>query len=298
MNKAFDYNGTLVSTSRPVKQLKKVRYDVTIDSRDRDPTKFIKVVGGPSSSDPGDYTVYLPRVYENVCCIRLKSAIIQTPETGLTSGDLYFLMNIEGLNKIDETAASADRSGNINSAFAKIPIDGGSIAGATITAASSASSGSVYEITYTTSVVHGFSVGQLVTVTGLAPSGYNVANATIASVPSTTTFTVLVAANPGANSDSDGIASIVVPVYYNDSSQEENIHYYSPPIGRLDRMHITLRTHKPFSQITSTSPNFAPLTFGTSENTFRFEIICLENGFDEWSTTETRIGSREMTGFY
>jgi hypothetical protein len=297
MNRAFDYNGTLVSTSRPVKQLKKVRYDVTIDSRDRDPTKFVKVVGGPTSSDPGDYTVYLPRVYENVCCIRLKSAIIQIPEVGLSAGDLYFLMNIEGLNKIDETAASADRSGNVNSTFAKIPIDGGVVAGATITAITSTGAGP-YIITYTTAVVHGFTVGQTVTVTGLAPSGYNVANATITGVPSTTTFTVSVASNPGAASDQTGTASIVVPVYYNDSSQEENIHYYSPPIGRLDRMHVTLRTHKPFSQITSTSPNFTPLTFGTSENTFRFEIICLENGFDEWSTTETRIGSREMTGFY
>lgn len=297
MNRAFDYNGTLVSTSQPVKQLKKVRYDLTIDSRDRDPTKFIKVVGGPTSSDPGDYTVYLPRVYENVCCIRLKSAIIQTPEVGLTAGDLYFLMNIEGLNKIDETAASADRSGNINSTFAKIPIDGGVVAGATITAASKTGSGP-YVITYTTSVVHGFSVGQLVTVTGLSPSGYNVANTPISSVPSTTTFTVSVASDPGANVDADGTASIVVPIYYSDSSQEENVHYYNPPIGRLDRMHITLRTHKPFGQITSTSPNFAPLTFGSSDNTFRFEIVCLENGFDEFSTTETRIGSRANIGFY
>jgi hypothetical protein len=115
----YDRNGVLVRTTQPVRQLNKVTKVITIDSRDRDPTKFVKTNGGASASDPGDYVVYLPRVYENVVSIRLRSAIIAAPETtNFTSN--YLLMSIEGLNKMDETATGASRSGFVDSAFAKI----------------------------------------------------------------------------------------------------------------------------------------------------------------------------------
>lgn len=290
MNTVYDYNGHTIKPSQPVKQIKRIKYDLTIDSRDRDPTKFIKVVGGASVSDPGDYVVYLPRVYENVCSIRLKSAIIQSPQSGLTSSDFYIMVDIEGLNKIDETAPAADRSGHINSSFAKIPIDTNSVAGSSITAASSAGVGP-YVITYTTATLHAFSVGQTVTVSDLAPSGYNVVNATITGVPSTTSFQVTVTTDPGANTDGTGTAVVTAPYYYNDMSNEQNIHEYRPPIGKLDRMHITLRRHKPFSDITSSSPNFVPIVFGTAENTLRFEIETLENVFTDSSSFETRLSA-------
>ena len=61
MNKAFDHNGTIVSASRPVKQLKTVKKTVLIDSADRDTTKYYT---------NGDVVYYLPRVYENVVSIR------------------------------------------------------------------------------------------------------------------------------------------------------------------------------------------------------------------------------------
>jgi hypothetical protein len=115
----FDRNGVLVRNTQPVRQLNKVTKVITIDSRDRDTTKFVKVNGGAAASDPGDYVVYLPRVYENVVSIRLKSAIIAAPQTSGFSSN-YVLMSIEGMNKIDETSTGANRSGFVDSAFAKI----------------------------------------------------------------------------------------------------------------------------------------------------------------------------------
>jgi hypothetical protein len=116
----FDRNGVLVRTTQPVRSLRKVTKVLTVDSRDRDPTKYVKVNGGASSSDPGDYVVYLPRVYQNVVSLRLRSAIIAAPQTGGFGSNNYILMSIEGLDRIDETATGANRAGFVDHAFAKI----------------------------------------------------------------------------------------------------------------------------------------------------------------------------------
>lgn len=216
----YDRNGVLVRTSQPVKELRTIKKVLTIDSRDRDPTKYVKVNGGATTSDPGDYVVYLPRVYENVVSIRLRSAMIKAPQTtGFT--DTYLLMSVEGLDKIDETATGAQRSGLVDNAFAKIN------------------------------------------------------NPNMADPASETqkTFTI----------------------YYNDKVDEENVTRYTPPIGRLDRFHIQLRYHPSAVVPTATTnapqtnPNFAPITFGTSENSFTFEIETLDNGFTDFSSFETRV---------
>lgn len=218
----FERNGVLVRTSQPVKELRTVKKVLTIDSRDRDPTKFVKVNGGAAKSDPGDYVVYLPRVYENVVSIRLRSAMIKAPETtGFT--DTYLLMSVEGLDKIDETATGAQRSGLVDNAFAKIN------------------------------------------------------NPNMADPASSTQKTYT--------------------IYYNDKVDEENVVHYTPPIGRLDRFHIQLRYHPstvvPTSttNVPGTNPNFAPITFGTAENSFTFEIEMLDNGFTDFSSFETRLSS-------
>lgn len=215
----FDRNGVLVRTSQPVKELRTTKKVLTIDSRDRDPTKFVKVNGGATTSDAGDFVVYLPRVYENVVSLRLKSAIIAAPETGGFGSNNYVLMSIEGLDKMDETATGAQRSGLVDNAFAKI-------------------------------------------------------------------------ANPNITS---GSTNNTLTIFYNDKVDEENITRYTPPIGRLDRMHITLRYHPaavvPSGATTNptASPNFAPITFGTSNHSFTFEIEYLENGFDDFSSFETQM---------
>lgn len=214
----FDRNGVLVRTTQPVKELRTVKKVLTIDSRDRDPTKYVKVNGGASSSDPGDYVVYLPRVYENVVSIRLRSAIIKAPQTsGFT--DNYVLLSLEGLDKIDETATGAQRSGLVDNAFAKL-------------------------------------------------------------------------SNPNITS---GTTNNTYTIFYNDKVDEENVTHYTPPIGRLDRLHITLKYHPSTVVPTAatnapqTNPNFAPITFGTSENSFTFELEMLDNGFTDFSSFETRL---------
>ena len=116
----YDRNGVIVQTSQPTAQLRTVKKVLTVDSRDRDPTKFVKVNGGAAASDAGDYVVYLPRVYENVVSLRLKSAIIAAPSAEAGFASNYVLLSLEGLNKIDETATGANRAGFVDNAFAKI----------------------------------------------------------------------------------------------------------------------------------------------------------------------------------
>lgn len=220
----FDRNGTIVRQSQPVRRLKTVKKVLTVDSRDRDPTKYVKVNGGASSSDAGDFVVYLPRVYENVVSLRLRSAIVAAPSAaGFT--DNYVLMGIEGLNKMDETATGAQRSGLVDNAFARI------------------------------------------------------SNPNMTTLATNATYTI----------------------FYNDKVDEENVTHYTPPIGRLDRFHITLRYHPSTVVPTAgtnapqTNPNFAPITFGTANHSFTFEIEYLDNVFEDVSSFETRLDANVFT---
>lgn len=60
----------------------------------------------------------------------------------------------------------------------------------TSTATVSTVSGSGSTVTYTTTAAHPFNVGQVVSITGVNPAAYNLSNVTIATVPTSTTFTV------------------------------------------------------------------------------------------------------------
>lgn len=140
MNKVFDYNGTYVSPSKPVKQLKTVKKTLVVDSSDRDTTKFYT---------NGDFVVYLPRTYENVVSLRLVAGEFPTlvafaggalkhsyssgqnilsanwsGDTVIAAADnsYYFLIDLEGLNKTDECTVGANRSTYPDSFFAKIPV--------------------------------------------------------------------------------------------------------------------------------------------------------------------------------
>ena len=129
MNRAFDYEGTIVAPSRPDKKLRLVKKRLMLDSGDRDISKF------PYNND---IVFYLPRVYENVVSIRLMAAEFPAGITGLSAPNvipitavaiqggvpLYILADIEGLNKSDECAAGAQRSGYPDGYFAKIPLTG------------------------------------------------------------------------------------------------------------------------------------------------------------------------------
>jgi hypothetical protein len=293
----FDYRGTLVSKSRPNATLRKLTKTLTVDSNDRDTGIFVKVNGGATTSDAGDYVVYLPRVYERITKITLKSAMIQAPVILSTSAttigfqptDFYILLGLEGLNRKDETAPGADRSGYVDSWFAKFANDLG-VAQAGVTIASAQSSGTV--ITYTTVISHGFFVGQTVCITGCSTANANLAFVQVASVPSATTFTITSTNTFNSNNSLTTVGTAFIPgtLYYNDATYDKQSVDYYPPIGRLQRLHLTLRRHQPLSSIGTTTPLGAPIVFGSSQNSFTFEIEYLDNGFDDYSSMQTRVG--------
>ena len=295
----FDYRGSIVNTSQPTKVLRKLTKTLTIDSTDRDTGLFTKVNGGATTSDAGDYVVYLPRVYEKVTKISLVSAAIQAPVVLSTSAttigfqptDTYILLGLEGLNRKDETAPGADKSGYVDSWFAKLVNDVGvAQAGCTLagTGGTGGGSSTATVTTYTTAITHGLFVGQTVCITGTTNALHNVAYVQIATVPSTTTFTVNMAVTNGTAS-SGGTVFIPGTLFYNNHTYDDQIVEYSPPIGRLQRLHITLRRHTPLSSIGTTTPLGAPITFGASQNSFTFEIEYLDNGFDDFSSLSTGI---------
>ena len=218
----YDRNGVLVRTTQPVRELRTVKRTILVDSRDRDPTKYVSVRAGASSSDPGDYVVYLPRPLENVVSVRLKSAIIAAPSGGFTDGTTsqnYVLLSIEGLNKIDETAYGANRAGFVDNSFARI-------------------------------------------------------------------------ANPNITS---GNTNNTLTIFYNDQVDEENVVRYTPALGTLDRLHITLKYHAGAASSASVPGDVtgrvlnAPITFGTSENSVTLEVELLDNGFSDFSSFQTRV---------
>jgi hypothetical protein len=290
----FDYQGSIVNRSQPTKVLRKLTKTITIDSVDRDPNIFLRTVGGATSSDAGDFVVYLPRVYENITKIKLKNAIIQAPviltsatTIGFNPADTYILLGIEGMNRKDETAPGADRSGFVDSWFAKIPNDYGFPLSGTKISGGSTTGGVT---TYVTTLTHGFYVGQTICVTGTGNSFHNVAFVQITDVPTLTSFTVNSTAAANGASSSAGTAFIPGILYYNDSTYDEQSVEFSPPIGRLQRMHLTLRRHMPPSNISISNPVGAPIVFGAAQVNFTFEIEYLDNGFNEFSSFETRLG--------
>jgi len=291
----FDYQGSIVNRSQPTKVLRKLTKTITIDSVDRDPNIFLRTVGGATSSDAGDFVVYLPRVYENITKIKLKNAIIQAPvilstaatTIGFHPADTYILLGIEGMNRKDETAPGADRSGFVDSWFAKIPNDYGvALSGTTLTSGTQSASVS---IEYVTTTSHGFFVGQTICITGTNNANHNLAFVQVATVPTATTFTVN-APTSATITSANGTAFIPGILYYNDSTYDEQSVEFSPPIGRLQRMHLTLRRHMPPSNISISNPVGAPIIFGAAQANFTFEIEYLDNGFNEFSSFETRLG--------
>lgn len=244
MNKSYDYQGTLVSLSKPVKQLRTVKKTLLIDSADRDTTKYYT---------NGDAVYYLPRVYENVVSIRLKSVSLTpianqstNPVTGTArvhlyssggntasatwSGDAavlslvnYFLVDIEGLNKCDEAAIGAQRSTFVDNYFARIPLT----------------------------------------------KNQNAYGNTI--------------------------------IDYNDKSQEENINQYYPPISKLDRMHIVMRTHDQQDKsgfiYWTTDSAVAGASNRGANYSLVFELEMLENGFDSFSSFESHVSNREAGNY-
>ena len=80
------------------------------------------------------------------------------------------------------------------------------------------------------------------------------------------------------------------PIFYSDHSAQENNGRYTPPIGKLDRMHIRIRRHEHHK-------NGDSLYWKNDEDvslefSLTFEIEMLENTFDDFSSFESRIITR------
>jgi hypothetical protein len=238
----FDYRGTIVQKSTPTPELRTVKKVVHIDSADRDTGIYYT---------NGDFVIYLPRVYEKVISLRLMSAEFPTLESArshvysdgtniptakytadsaiVTSGNVmpnYFLVDIDGLNKGDETSVSSQRSQYPDSFFAKI------------------------------------------------------AN-------------VLSTKGSGTGDRTNQF------IEYNDHSGMENVSHFSPPIGKLDRLRIRTRLHSQqgsqgFIYWTTDQAVAAAAGAGTNTNVanfcLTFEIEYLDNGFDNFSSMQTRLG--------
>ena len=131
MNKAYDYNGTIISPSKSTIKLTTLRRVVHLDSGDRDKNQY------PTN---GDMVLYLPRTYEKVVGIRVKGAEFPPIEgsyyvhdlgsTGITGTQDYSLtvlpysvfLDVENLNRADETSPRHDRSSFTDSTFAKFQV--------------------------------------------------------------------------------------------------------------------------------------------------------------------------------
>ena len=205
MNRVFEYNGTFVSPSNPGKTiLKTVKRNLIIDSADRDLVKFER---------NGEFTVFLPKVYENIITVRLtaaefpnlSNALVYTKATGgsaaISPVPTYFLIELAGMNKSDECAINANRSGYLGGFFAKI-------------------------------------------------------------------------ANPGVAGN----------ILYNDHSNQDNIATYNPPIGKLDRLQIKIRTHS--------QQGDAAFIYWVADFSLSLELEYIENNFDIFSSFETRVADR------
>ena len=94
--------------------------------------------------------------------------------------------------------------------------------------------------------------------------------------------------NPNITS---GTTNNTYTIFYNDKVDEENVTKYTPPIGRLDRFHISFFYHPSSVSISPTNSVDKPIIFGTSEHSLTFEIEYLDNVFEDVSSFETRLDS-------
>ena len=88
-----------------------------------------------------------------------------------------------------------------------------------------------------------------------------------------------------------------IMISYNDHTYQENIATYSPPVETLDRMRIRCRLHSQqgnqgFIYWSNVAPSSSALPANLLQFNMTFEIEYLENGFDDFSSFETRLGCR------
>jgi hypothetical protein len=83
-------------------------------------------------------------------------------------------------------------------------------------------------------------------------------------------------------------------IEYNDKSAQDNIARYNPPIGKLDRLRIRTRVHNQqgtqgFMYWTSNGQYIGSSSNRIVDFSLTLEFEYMDNGFEEYSTLETRI---------
>lgn len=110
-----------------------------------------------------------------------------TSSKPFTVGDMVSIRGVKSLNNPDGDPNPTNTNTNWN--VTEVPVAGVSTVTATITNVEGDSTGAGI-VKYTTSSSHNFTVGQFITITGMAPDVYNLKEVKIVTVPSPTTFTV------------------------------------------------------------------------------------------------------------
>jgi len=311
MMRAFDHNGAVVSTSKPTRQLKTVKKVVHIDSADRDTAKYFT---------NGDFVVSLPRVYENVLSIRLKggefppmsslipidSASVQTisiSASGIVTVTLGSTMSYYPGQYVTIVAAFDPRN---NGAFLITSVSGVNLTIVNPNAVPDPSSSGVVSFVGCGALTHPYTRGQnyVGTYSSAADIGvnYNTFYFVIDIEGLNSSDETAVGANRSTFSDSmfakiPAIASTYgtqVFIEYNDNSGQDNVAYYKPALGKLDRLHIRMRTHaqQDKSGFMYWTPDGKPATALTANGvnfSLSLEIEMLDNSFDEFSSFETRL---------
>ena len=312
MSRTFDHNGTIVSVSKPTRQLKTTKKVVHIDSADRDTAKYFT---------NGDFVVSLPRVYENVVSIRLKggefpplnsnfvaSSGIQTISDAVNSISTLKLDSAVGCFPGVYLLVGGATDSRNNGTFL---ITSASIATSTITilnpvAVAQTTAGGLYTVFSAGALTHSYTSGQnyspTYSSTADAPVPYNTYYFAIDIEGLNSSDETAVGANRSTFSDSmfakiPAIASLYATQYfieYNDNSGQDNVAYYKPALGKLDRLHIRMRTHaqQDKSGFMYWTPDGSVATAATANGvnfSLSLEIEMLDNSFDEFSSFETRL---------
>lgn len=319
MSRTFDYGGSLVSASHPVKALKTVKKTLLIDSADRDTTKYYT---------NGDFVVYLPRVYENVVSMRLAAAEFPPIiNTGLSSVVSTLTASSPSAGFMTVTVASTVGfyAGNtvlisttsLSGTFTIISVPSAT----TFTVASTVSGTTVGTSTPLATIqsggsrIHNYVSGQNL---ALASANWSADLAVTTSYPNTYYFLVdieglnkvdetTVAGLKSTFSDSfyAKIPALCTSyggqsfIEYNDHTAQENIGRYSPAVGKVDRLHIRTRLHSQqdrngFIYWTNDGAYAGSTTNNMQKAEFNLtlEIEYLDNVFDDFSSLETHLTDR------
>jgi hypothetical protein len=247
--------------SKPTGKLTTLRRVVHLDSGDRDINQY------PTN---GDMVLYLPRMYERVVGIRVKGAEFPPFTTSSVSG----------------TSGSSGAFGSITI------LD---TAGNPLLTGTAFSRPGYYVHDYSSGATLGLDYPLTGTVTSIYLDIENLNRSDeTAPLHQRSSFTDSTFAKFQMNTNT------VEYTYHNESSSMHNETYYTPPLGKLDRLHLTLRTHKQKAAKVGLTggPGFiysSGGTYGTTgpEYGLTLEIITLENSFDDYSSMETRLTEKQ-----